>query len=170
MARQLATDKASEVWMRHRSDGLILGADTLVVTDRGGLETALGKPVDEDDARRMLALLSGTTHTVYTGVALVYPDQSVQYGEWFADYKTITEVCDTQVQFRELTPAMIDAYIDTGEPFDKAGAYGIQGYAAAFVEAVYGDYFNVVGLPVQTVGRMLEKVGIEWWQGEQALR
>ena len=64
---------------------------------------------------------------------------------------------------------MIDAYIATGEPFDKAGAYGIQGYASAFVEAVYGDYFNVVGLPIQTVARMLEGIGIEWWRGAEAL-
>jgi septum formation protein len=81
----------------------------------------------------------------------------------------LTEVVDTQVQFRELSPEMIEAYIATGEPFDKAGAYGIQGYASLFVEAIYGDYFNVVGLPVSTVARMLEKIGIRWWESPASL-
>lgn len=143
------------------SDSLVLGADTIVVAGQADTATVLGKPADAEAARDMLRRLSAATHTVLTGIALLSrPDD---------DFESCTRVVDTQVTFRELTPTMIDAYISTGEPFDKAGAYGIQGYASAFVEAIYGDYFNVVGLPVQTVGRMLESIGIEWWRGADAL-
>jgi septum formation protein len=176
LAEQLALEKARQVsdrlfggdwrWV-DRENPIVIGADTLVVSERTDPPAILGKPADADEARRMLNLLSGSTHDVYTGLAVVWqywPDEADGF-----DMVERTEVVDTQVQFRELTPAMIDAYIATGEPFDKAGAYGIQGHAAAFVEAIYGDYFNVVGLPVQTVGRMLERIGIEWWRGEKAL-
>jgi septum formation protein len=183
LVQKLAGEKAWEVTRRwetpsglthlgyNGSTPLVLGCDTIVVSDRPGVPAILGKPRDVEDAHRMLRLLSGTTHTVYTGLCLI--DAVL---EWETDpgYGSLgREVgrtyVETQVQFRELTPAMIDAYIATGDPFDKAGAYGIQGHASAFVEAVYGDYFNVVGLPVHMVGRMLEKVGIEWWRGEEAL-
>jgi len=166
IVRELAREKADDVWRRDPEGTLVLGADTIVVTDQPGLPTILGKPTDAGEARRMLGLLSGTTHTVYTGMALMRTtseSEALEIGE------AITEVVDTQVTFRKLTPAMIDAYVATGEPFDKAGAYGIQGYASVFVEAVHGDYYNVVGLPLQTVGRLLERAGIEWWRGKDAL-
>ena len=115
----------------------------------------------------MLALLSGTTHTVLTGVAIAvrHAQPDIQDFNEFVR----KDVVETQVQFRELTSQMIDWYVATGEPFDKAGGYGIQGHASAFVEAVYGDYFNVVGLPIATVAKMLEEIGIEWWRGPSAL-
>ncbi|MDQ3011267.1 MAG: Maf family protein [Acidobacteriota bacterium] len=119
----------------------VLGADTTVVVNG---EIA-GKPVDAEDARRMLQMLSGQWHEVLTGVSLVGGDQ------------TLSEVAVTRVKFAELTDAEIDWYVATGEPMDKAGAYGIQGYASRFVESIEGSYSNVVGLPVQTVYQMLER-------------
>jgi septum formation protein len=167
MAGELAKEKAFSVWQQLRADTCVLAADTIVVAERS--DTMLGKPTDAKDAARMLQLLSGTTHTVFTGVAIARPDYSLDFDGSIFDCDITVQVVDTQVQFRELTPEMIDWYIATGEPFDKAGAYGIQGHASAFVEAVYGDYFNVVGLPVQTVAKMLEEIGIEWWRGTAAL-
>ncbi len=160
-AAMLAREKAQEVRTRE-SGALILGADTIVVVEGEDGPKILEKPVDAEDARRMLTRLSAGTHAVYTGLALLVPEEGT------GSDRIESEVVETRVAFRPLTPAMIDAYIATGEPFDKAGAYGIQGGAAAFVEAISGDYFNVVGLPVQTVGRMLERVGIEWWRGPGA--
>lgn len=165
----LAREKAQYVWHQNRNDAVVVAADTLVVTSRPGLDSALGKPADEEDARRMLAMLSAGDHSVFTGVALAYPDEDARHGDLIVDCRIASEVVDTQVRFRELTPELIDAYIATGEPFDKAGAYGIQGFASAFVEAIYGDYFNVVGLPIHTVAKMLERIGIEWWRGPDAL-
>ena len=110
----------------------VLGADTVVVQD-GQL---LGKPVDELDARRMLGLLSGRTHRVLTGIAVV------------RDTRVISRVVETQVTMRVITPDEMTAYWHSGEPQDKAGAYGIQGLAARFVTAINGSYTNVVGLPL----------------------
>ncbi len=123
---------------------LVLGADTTVVI---GDEIA-GKPVDAADARRMLQLLSGVWHEVLTGVALV------------KDAQALAELAVTRVKFAPLSEAEIDWYLATHEPFDKAGAYGIQGYAARFVEQIEGNYANVVGLPVQMVYRMLREFGL----------
>jgi septum formation protein len=155
LVRTLAAAKASDVLERIRDEeALILGADTIVVTEVFGAPAVLNKPVDAEDARRMLSLLSGTTHTVYTGLCLCRRRAgSGAPGDFHTD--TLKEVVATEVRFRALTPALIDAYIATGGPFDKAGAYGIQGYAAAFVEAVYGDYFNVVGLPLECTRNLL---------------
>jgi len=134
---RLAREKAQAV----AQDGeWVLGADTTVVING---EIA-AKPVDAEDARRMLRLLEGEWHEVLTGVALVGGGQ------------TLAEVAVTRVKFAEMTEAEIDWYVATGEPMDKAGAYGIQGYAARFVESIEGSYSNVVGLPVQVVYRMLE--------------
>lgn len=164
LARRLAIEKAQQILQRlWDPDLLVLGADTIVVAESQGAATILNKPQDAADARRMLSLLSGCMHTVYTGVALVGRDARGN------PLPEIAEVAGTQVTFRQLSTAMIDAYIATGEPFDKAGAYGIQDRAAPFVEAVHGDYFNVVGLPVKTVARMLERLGVAWWRGAQAL-
>jgi septum formation protein len=165
LALTLARVKALEVWHRHpeKKDILVLGADTIVVTNQFGTPTVLNKPDNAEEARRMLQMLSGSMHSVYTGLALVREDSANYAAE------VLSEVVETRVVFRELPPVLIEAYIATGEPFDKAGAYGIQGRAAAFVEAIYGDYFNVVGLPVQAVARLLEIWGIEWWRGAEAL-
>lgn len=173
IAEELAREKAMDIFLqvshghiRAETPTIVLAADTIVVSDRGGEQVILGKPDGADDARRMLRLLSNTSHSVLTGLCLMECDLT-DGDVWWPVWNT--RVVDTQVQFRELSNEMIEAYLATGEPFDKAGAYGIQGYASAFVEAVHGDYFNVVGLPIQTVAKMLENIGIEWWHGAAAL-
>ena len=123
--------KAEKIAAQHPQD-VIVSADTIVVIDG----KILGKPKDEQDAARMLRLLSGRTHTVYTGLTV------------HADGKANTQVVSTGVTFRDLSDAEIAAYIETKEPMDKAGAYGIQGKGAALVEGYEGDYNNIVGLPV----------------------
>jgi septum formation protein len=140
--RRLAREKAQAV---AQAGEMVLGADTTVVI---GGEIA-GKPVDAEDARRMLKLLSGQWHEVLTGVSLIRSDQ------------IISEVAVTRVKFVKLADAEIDWYVATGEPMDKAGAYGIQGYASRFVESIEGNYSNVVGLPVQLVYAMLESMKAE---------
>lgn len=133
---RLAQTKAVAVAQR---DELVLGADTTVVI---GDETA-GKPVDIEDAKRMLRMLSGHWHEVLTGVSLVRNDE-IQ-----------TEVAITRVKFVVMSEAEINWYATSGEPDDKAGAYAIQGLASRFVERIEGSYSNVVGLPMETVYRML---------------
>ena len=137
-AQRLAQDKARAVFV-HNFDNMVLGADTVVVVD----EHLLEKPGNEADAARMLRLLSGRRHQVITGVCLVAPGQE----------QTEAEV--TEVRFSVLSEEEIDAYIRTREPMDKAGAYAIQGIASRWVERIDGCYFNVVGLPVSRVYRML---------------
>lgn len=136
---RLAREKAQAVAQPGET---VLGADTTVVIN----ELIAGKPVDEADARRMLQLLSGTWHEVLTAVALVKDSQSE------------TEVATTRVKFAPLSPTEIDWYVATQEPFDKAGAYGIQGYASRFVECIEGNYANVVGLPIPLVYQMLQAI------------
>ncbi len=114
-----------------QKDSVVLSADTVVVYDGEILE----KPVDDDDARRMLSLLSGRKHAVYTGIA------AICHGQLAIDVQC------TAVTFRQLTQKEIDDYVASGEPMDKAGAYAVQGRGALFVERIDGDYFNVVGLP-----------------------
>jgi septum formation protein len=137
-AQRLARDKARAVYARH-PDSAVLGADTVVIVD----EHLLEKPADEHDAARMLRLLSGRTHQVITGVCMVAP----------AFENTEAEI--TQVVFSPLSEEEIADYIRTGEPMDKAGAYAIQGIASRWVERIAGCYFNVVGLPLPRVYRML---------------
>ena len=138
-AQRLARDKARAVFARH-PDSAVLGADTVVVVD----EHLLEKPADEHDAARMLRLLSGRMHQVITGVCLVAP----------AFERTEAEI--TQVVFSRLSEDEIVYYVRTGEPMDKAGAYAIQGIASRWVERIEGCYFNVVGLPLPRVYRMLK--------------
>lgn len=140
-AQRLARDKALAVSARHPGD-VVLGADTVVVIDQHLLE----KPVNADDAARMLRLLSGRTHQVITGVCVLAPGFE----------RAEAEI--TQVSFGEISDQEIVAYIRTGEPMDKAGAYGIQGVASRWVQGVAGCYFNVVGLPVGRVYRLLRQV------------
>jgi len=139
-ARRLAAEKAIHVARPLRA-GLVLGADTLVVVGR----RILGKPAGEADARMMLRMLSGRSHRVVTGLAL-------------ADARTLRVRCahsTTTVTFRKMTEREIDWYVSTGDPMDKAGGYGIQGGAGLFVTAIRGSYSNVVGLPLELVGRLL---------------
>ncbi|MBC8366103.1 septum formation protein Maf [bacterium] len=136
-ARANALGKARDVAQRHPGK-LVIGADTVVILD-GHI---LGKPKDEADAAGMLELLSGREHEVVTALALVGEGERVEHS------------C-TRVQFRDLSPAEIQAYVSSGEPMDKAGAYGIQGLAGQFVTRIEGCYFNVMGLPVELLTRML---------------
>ena len=131
-----ATAKAEDVAARIE-EGVVIGADTIVVVD----DQVLGKPADADDARRMLRLLSGRSHYVYTGVCVVRRSS----GE---TVRTARDFVRTEVRFCAMSDATIDAYVATGEPLDKAGAYGIQGYGALLVTAIEGCYFNVMGLPL----------------------
>lgn len=142
-AARVAREKAAEVARRHPADW-VLGADTIVVVD-GDI---LGKPIDRQDAHRMLRRLSGRAHRVLTAVALVGPGP-----------ETDSLLVGTEVEFRPLTAAEIEAYLDSGEPFDKAGAYAVQGGAAEFVSAVRGSLSNVIGLPVDEVLALLRRRG-----------
>ena len=141
----LSRRKAGAVAAQAGAGALIIAADTVVSVD--GM--ILGKPRDKEDARRMLTALSGRSHEVYTGLTVFYGD------------KAVTEYETTQVTFRLLTEGEIDSYIRTGEPMDKAGAYGIQGFGSLLVEGLQGDYFNVMGLPVCRLGRILAKLGVD---------
>lgn len=147
---RLAREKARAVAGRHRND-FVLGADTTVVVDG----QILNKPDDAADAARMLRLLSGRTHQVTTGVCLISPVQA-SGGQASAEI-VVSET--TSVTFQSLTAGDIDFYVETGEPMDKAGAYGIQGIASRWITRIDGDYFNVVGLPVALVSRMLLEYG-----------
>jgi septum formation protein len=142
--KRLALTKAQTV-ARKSPGSLVLGADTAVMVD-GEL---LGQPVDDDDARRMLRLLSDKWHEVLTGVALLRADQDARP---LVDHET------TRVRFAEMSAAEIDWYVATGEPQGKAGAYGIQGPAALFIKEIAGDYFNIVGLPLRLVYEMLQRM------------
>lgn len=133
-------------------DIMVLGADTVVAAD----SQILGKPKDEADAARMLRLLSGRTHEVYTGVTIVLMSKSGKAGE-----HTFYE--KTAVTMRKMSDGEIERYIATGEPMDKAGAYGIQGKCAIYIDKIEGDYNNVVGLPVSAIYRELKKLGIDWY-------
>jgi septum formation protein len=143
MALRLARVKAETV-ARARPDVPVLAADTVVVID----DDVLGKPVDEKDARRMLRRLSGRSHVVITAVALVLPDG-----------KTLERHDVTQVWFRLLSSEAITEYVATGEPLDKAGSYGVQGYGAVLVDRVEGDFFSVMGLPLRLVVELLDAAG-----------
>lgn len=137
----LAFQKAFAVAKDH-SDALVIASDTVVHLDR-----IFGKPHSENEARLMLRALSGRVHDVYTGVALVCIETR----------QKIVSYSRTQVRFKALFEADIERYLDTGEPFDKAGAYGIQGYGALLVEGIVGDYYNVMGLPLSHLNALLEE-------------
>ena len=145
LVKELASCKAAEVAAAWASpEDIVIGADTVVVLDG----RVLGKPRDEADAAAMLRALSGRTHTVYTGVAVERGGERRLHAE------------RTDVRFRALTDAEIAAYIATGEPMDKAGAYGAQGYASLFVEHLDGDFFNVMGLPLCALGKLLKELDV----------
>ena len=144
-ARRIAKEKALQVAERVKPE-FVIAADTVVVIDG----EVLGKPKDENEARRMLEKLSGRTHKVITAVAL-YKKES---GELLLDHK------ETLVRFTVLSKAEIDWYIRTGEPMDKAGAYGIQGLGALFIERIDGCYTNVVGLPLPLLYQLAKRAGL----------
>lgn len=148
-AERLAREKASAVASRE-PERITVAADTIVVINR----KVLGKPRDEDDARRMLSMLSGREHTVITAVAVA------------RGRKLRSAVEEVKVKFRRLRDDEIDSYIATGEPMDKAGAYGIQGFGATIVECVDGDYFAVMGLPLARLVTLLRDLGVRYRFGE----
>jgi septum formation protein len=136
---------------------LVLGADTTVVIE----EDVLEKPRDDEDARRMLRRLSGRWHEVLTGVALVRAGEA-RAGERDGDgVRRLVSHARTEVRFAELSDAEINWYVASREPMDKAGAYAVQGRAALFIEAIRGEYWNVVGLPIQLVYRLAREMKME---------
>lgn len=142
--QELALLKATSVAkMRKSGDELIISADTVVCIDG----EILGKPKDREDAFRMLKMLSGNCHSVFTGICVM-------------NTKNAFSVCnsvETKVYFRNLSDEQIQSYVESGEPMDKAGAYGIQGLGSVLVEKIDGDYFNVVGLPATKLSEILKK-------------
>jgi septum formation protein len=152
-AERLAREKALAVWRAHPQN-TVLGADTIVVVD----EAILGKPRDADDAVRMLRLLSGRMHRVITGVCLVKPAfEHTGHGSGTREPELQSASETTLVTMTELSDDEICAYVATGEPMDKAGAYAIQGMASRWIPRIEGDYSNVVGLPVALVYWMLNE-------------
>ena len=151
LVARLAREKALAAASRAAGRTVILGADTEVVVGR----RILGKPASSADARRMLRLLAGKTHKVLTGIAVL----QLTYGARSA--RKFSAVESTRVTFAPLSAREIDAYVATGEPMGKAGAYAIQGRAAKFVTRIEGCYFNVVGLPLARLYRILRKAGLE---------
>jgi septum formation protein len=149
---RLAAEKAESIWAAVADSYPVLGADTAVVLD-GEL---LGKPGDADEAAAMLERLSGRTHRVLTAVALRHAG-GVEI-----------RLSDSEVRFRATTAAERLAYCRTGEPFDKAGGYGIQGHAAVFVEELKGSYSGVVGLPLFETAALLTRCGVDFWLAAQA--
>ncbi len=143
--QRLAKEKAVAVAADYRN-ALVLGADTIVVIEN----QIIGKPKDFDDARRMLQMLSVNWHEVLTGIALV----KVTNG----NFETKVDLQKTRVKFVELSDEEIEFLIEKGEPFDKAGAYAVQAQAALFIEKIEGDYWNIVGLPVNLVYNLLKEL------------
>lgn len=147
-ARTLASHKAADI-ANLITEGVVIGADTIVVLG----EAILNKPTDDADALRMLTLLQGRTHQVITGVAVLEVRDGVVRSSQ-------VEHVSTDVTMRPASGEELGAYVATGEPRDKAGAYAIQGRGSVFISGIVGDYFNVVGLPIFTVAGMLAAVGI----------
>ena len=145
-AERLARGKAETIAATIGDDAVTIGSDTIVVVD----SDVLGKPRDRDEATHMLRRLSGRSHVVMTGVAV----------SWRG--KTLSGVEEVSVTFRSLSDDEIARYIDTGEPMDKAGAYGIQGFGATIVERVDGDYFAVMGLALNRLARLLRDAGLRY--------
>lgn len=144
LVEELSRQKAAEIAASY-PDALVIAADTVVSVDG----TVLGKPRDRDDAVRMLSLLSGREHTVYSGLTVC------RQGRYVTGHEA------TLVRFRPLSHEDISHYVSTGEPMDKAGAYGIQGYGCTLVEGISGDYYNVMGLPVCRLSRILADFGVD---------
>jgi septum formation protein len=144
-AKYISLGKASIIAPKY-PDSIIIAADTIGVL-RGKI---IGKPGTEDEARQMLLSLSGKSHRVITGFTIL--DQS--------NHKSVTRIVETRVYIKELSPAEIFDYVKTGEPMDKAGAYAIQGLGSVIVEKIVGDYYNVMGLPLNALAQSLKEFGI----------
>ncbi len=144
VACEILARKKAQAVLKANPDAVVLGSDTIVVLGN----KILGKPENESDAKAMLKALSGRVHQVCTGLCVCSKD------------KTLSMVSEADVRFYELSDEMIDAYIATGEPMDKAGAYGIQAIGSMLVKSIDGDYFTIVGLPVAKAARMLAEFGI----------
>lgn len=149
-AEYLACKKARHIAEKY-TDRIVIGSDTVVIIDG----VILGKPADKSDAERMLRLLSGRTHKVITGVCLVRGEVCESFS------------CETETEFYPLSDKEIQDYISTGEPMDKAGAYGIQGYGSVLVRGIEGDFFNVMGLPVAMLKRRLEEFSAKIREGQK---
>ena len=145
LVEELSRQKAREIALTAEAEDVIIAADTVVAADG----RVLGKPHSTQEAQQMLRFLSGRTHTVYTGITVCRGGQELTQHE------------ATDVVFRALTEAEIAAYVATGEPMDKAGAYGIQGRGCVLVEGIRGDYYNVMGLPVCRLGLILRNFGVD---------
>ena len=145
LVKALSAAKARQVAARCAPEDIVIGADTIVWVG----DQVYGKPRSRAQAVEMLRRLSGTSHEVYTGLTLIRNGEETSEAE------------RSVVHFRTLTTREIEAYVDSGEPMDKAGAYGAQGKAALFVRAIEGDFFNVMGLPLCRLGQMLKKQGVE---------
>lgn len=143
IVKQLAYLKAKHVLKKHSED-IVIGADTIVYKNG----KVLGKPKDEGDAKKMLLSLSGEEHEVYTGVAIISKDKKVIFSK------------KTTVEFYKITVDEIEKYVKSGEPFDKAGAYGIQEKGAFFVKKIKGDFYNVMGLPIAKLYKELKNCNI----------
>lgn len=142
--QELALGKAKDVWSKNNEPSIIIAADTVVSLN----DEILGKPKDRDDAYRMLSSLSGNVHKVYTGVVVINTETNV----------VLKDFVETKVFFSKLTEEEINTYIDSGDPFDKAGSYGIQGKAGIFIEKIEGCYYNVVGLPLNKLNKMIKEI------------
>jgi septum formation protein len=147
LAERKAQDVAQEYGKMHNEEFLVIGADTIVVLDG----KVLGKPSNPEDAVRMLKDLQGKIHDVYTGVCVVDGKSGVLKSEY----------CRTKVTMKKLDQEKIQRYVATGEPLDKAGAYGIQGKGALLIKGIEGDYFSVVGLPLGLTSDLLEEFGVQ---------
>ncbi|MDD5434521.1 MAG: Maf family protein [Nitrospira sp.] len=145
LARYLSCEKAKAVAGKY-TNAIIIAADTIICFD----DTVFGKPHNEKEAKRMLNILNGRTHDVITGFTIIDTDEG----------QIVSRTIVTKVYFNRMTAKDIDAYIRTGEPLDKAGAYAIQGLGAAIVKRIEGDYNNVVGLPVDALMKALRKFGV----------
>ncbi len=141
--QELAMLKSTDIASKLSAGHLVIGADTVVVSDG----EIVGKPKDFNEAFSMLSSFSDKSHTVVSGISVTNTD----------DMTTVTDFCETQVYFSPMTDEEITDYINTYKPYDKAGAYGIQEYAGVFVKKIDGDYYNVVGLPLSTLYRLLKK-------------
>lgn len=150
-ALRLSEEKAFQVSWR-RPEALVIGADTVVVLEG----EMMGKPADAAHAREMLARLSARTHQVITGLTVLWPPRQLY----------LSQAVLTQVTFKPLSAVEIEFYVNTGEPLDKAGAYGIQGKGALLVEKIAGCYNNVVGLPLFALGLLLEQAGLRLWSDD----
>ncbi|MDO4318007.1 MAG: Maf family protein [Lachnospiraceae bacterium] len=149
LVEALARQKAEDIFSRQTGDAVVIGSDTVVSAEDG---TIFGKPADAEDAARMLRQLSGRRHRVSTGAAVYVRRDGRERRESF--------VSESVVWMDELSPAEIEAYIASGEPMDKAGAYGIQGLGAKYISRIEGDYYTVVGLPVHELYKKLKEMQV----------